>query len=418
MGQHRLAWIALLSIALLDETAQSANLQGKVTRSDTNAPVANAQIQVRGTPFQAASGADGSYLILNIPDGTFGLTCSAPGLRGTSTGAVDLAGNVTRDFSLSPPAANTATISGITRCDGNPCGKVLVQALQGNDVRGRALSALDGSYSVEGLAAGNYSVRAVAFGHLPARGSASIAEVPDAGPTGATLDLNLVSAPGGFSLTGLVGLSDNPLDRSGSQVRCNGQTPALQAMTLANGSYSLSNVPAGFVSLTASRTGYNPQTQIDILVESNRTQNFVLSKGGGSTGPETYVLSGTVRQNFPDGGMPDGGIASGPTRVGVWSLDAGFRAAVTANADGTYRISGIPAGSYQAGATREGFITRVTDPFDMNANRTLDLSLDFDPDYRAEPPAELPGCSCGTAAGSASLLLLSLLLLCRRNLRR
>ncbi|NMB75720.1 MAG: hypothetical protein GYA21_11405 [Myxococcales bacterium] len=405
---------AIFAVAFLGGAlAQGANLQGKVTRSDTNAPVENAQVQVRGTPFQAASGADGSYLILNIPDGAFGLTCSAPGLRGTSTGAVDLTGNVTRDFALSPPPADTAAISGTTTCAGTPCGKVLVQAQRNNEVRGRALSAPDGSYSIEGLSAGSYAVQAVAYGHLPARASAEITTVPDAGPAGATLDLELTPAPGGFTLSGAVGLSDNPLDRSGSQVRCNGQTPALQAVTAASGAYSLANVPAGFVSLTASRSGYNPQTQIDVLVEANLTQNFVLSKGGGGPGPTTYVLSGTVRESYPDGGAPDGGVVTGPTRVGVWSADGTFRITVTANADLTYRVSGIPAGTYQAGASREGFITQVSDPFDMNANRTLDLTLEYDPEYVTEPPTELPGCSCRTAAGSVGLLSLALaLMLC------
>lgn len=415
-SQNRVVLAAALLIWSM--AARGANLQGKVTRSDTNAPVANAQVQVRGTPFQAASGADGSYLILNIPDGACGLTCSAPGLRGTSTGAVELTGNVTRDFALAPPAADTAAISGTTTCAGTPCGKVLLQARQGNEVRGRALSAADGSYSIEGLAAGSYTVQAVAYGHLPARSTAEIAAVPDAGPAGVTLNLDLTPAPGGFTVSGVVGLSDNPLDRSGTQVRCNGQTPSLQAATIASGSYSLANVPAGFMSFTASRSGYTAQTQIDVLVEGNRTQNFVLAKSGGGTGPTTYTLSGTVRESYPDGGAPDGGVAAGPTRVGVWAADGSFRATVTANADRTYRVSGIPAGSYQAGASREGFITRVTDPFDMNANRTLDLTIEYDPGYVTDPPAEPLGCSCRTAAGSLGLLSLALVLLGLRGKSR
>ena len=56
-------------------------LQGQVTRSDSGAAVDGARVLIRGTNFMAESGADGSYSITGVPEGRFGLTCSAPNLQ-------------------------------------------------------------------------------------------------------------------------------------------------------------------------------------------------------------------------------------------------------------------------------------------------------------------------------------------------
>jgi hypothetical protein len=252
--------------------------------------------------------------------------------------------------------------------------------------------------------------------------------IPDDGaPHHLELNLNL-AAGGSYTVSGVVGLSDNPLDRSGSSVRCNGQSPAISATTATGGSYRLEGVPAGPLSFTASRSGYNSVDRIDELVTGNRTINFALSKEeNGQTDPR-HTVSGTVTLQIPDGG---GSFSPVGSRVSVWEVDGDFHKTDSTDSDGAYRIGNLPPGRYQAGADREGFTPQTTDPFDLSANRNENFTLQFDPNYDWGPGTEGddPGCSCGGlyrpgssqgGAGQAGCIftLLPFVILWRRRWRR
>jgi hypothetical protein len=200
-------------------------------------------------------------------------------------------------------------------------------------------------------------------------------------------------------------------------VRCNGQSPAISDTTSTGGSYRLEGVPAGPLSFTASRSGYNGVNRIDEVVTGNRTINFALEKDeNGQTDPR-YTVSGTVTLQIPDGGTPFSPVGS---RVSVWEVDGDFHTTDSTNADGAYRIGGLPPGRYQAGADREGFSPQTTDPFDLSANRTENFTLQFDPNYDWGPGTEGddPGCSCRTGHAGGIPPFLLLLFLWRRRWRR
>jgi hypothetical protein len=371
--------------------ASAGDLQGTVTRSDSGAAVPAARVAIRGTDYKVIADMSGHYSFSNIPDGSYGLSCAASGLRAAFTGAVWIGAGTVRDFSLDPPGADTSKIYGIASCGGSPCAGVLLYARAGNNVRGRGLSGPDGSYDVVGLGPGGYQLQGLAYGHLPVT---AVFNVPDDGvPHDLELNLNL-QAGGTYAVTGVVGLSDNPLDRSGSTVRCNGQSPALSAATTIGGSYRLEGVPAGPLSFTASKSGYLSSTRIDELISGDQTVNFALSKDeNGQTDPR-YTISGTVALQIPDGGNPASPLGS---RVSVWEVEGDFHATDSTDPDGNYSIGGLPSGRYQAGAAREGFSSQTTDPFDLSANRTENFTLQLDPDYDWGPGAEGDdaGCSCG-----------------------
>lgn len=388
--------------------ALAGSLSGQVTRSDTGATLSGALVVVRGTALIAITDSAGNYSLPTVPNGSYGLTCSSPGMRGAATGAVWIGAGATHDFVLDPPAA-AGVIQGVASCAGTPCQGIVLSARQGTRTRGLTISQAGGNYSLVGLEAGDYDLRAQKYAFLPNTATLTIPEPGDAGSQPVVQDINL-AAGGSYTLSGVVALSDNPLDRSGSTVRCNGQDPALTTTTNTGGSYSLSGVPAGPLSFTALRTGYRSDTHIDVQMTADRSLDFVLEvDGGGSTEP-TFSLSGTVGLGTLDGGTPP---APAGSHVSIWSTAGQFKRQTITDDNGNFDIDGIPAGSYQAGASREGYLTKVADEFDMQANRGMDFNLEPDPDYDWGPGQAGPGngCGCGSneAAGS-SLLLLSLLL--------
>jgi hypothetical protein len=394
--------------------AGAGDLSGTVTRSDTGAAVPAARVAIRGTGYTAITDTGGRYSFPSVPNGSYGLSCDAAGLRAEFTGAVWIGAGATRDFSLDPPGADTSRIHGVASCAGTPCAGVLLYAREGGNVRGRGLSGPDGSYDVVGLGPGGYELRGLAYGHLPA---AALFSISDDGAIH-DLEVNINLSPGGtYTVTGVVGLSDNPLDRSGSTVRCNGQSPAISQTTATGGSYRLEGVPAGPLSFTASRSGYQSSTRIDELVTANLTLNFALEKDeNGQTDPR-YTISGAVSLQIPDGGTPVSPLGS---RVSVWEPDGDFHTTDSTDAEGNYRIGGLPPGRYRAGAAREGFSSQAIDPFDLSGNRTENFTLQFDPDYDWGPgtQGDDAGCSCGGTPGAAGLPCLLLPILWIRRWRR
>ncbi|MBL0939772.1 MAG: TonB-dependent receptor [Gemmatimonadaceae bacterium] len=76
--------IGVLPMASTSAAAQSGSITGKVTDAASGRPIENAQIQAQltgGQAYGAISGADGSFRVVNLPDGSYTVTVRALGFE-------------------------------------------------------------------------------------------------------------------------------------------------------------------------------------------------------------------------------------------------------------------------------------------------------------------------------------------------
>ncbi len=146
-----------------------------------------------------------------------------------------------------------------------------------------------------------------------------------------TKQYTFASATG--SIKGTVTDSSSHLPLSGATVSCS----CGNATTIADGTYTIGNVPTGTYSLTASATNYTAQSVANVTVSANTatTQNFALGTARGS-------ISGTVSDastNSPIAG------ASVSCACGNVTTDANGRYSYPSLAPGGYNLS-VSASGY------------------------------------------------------------------------
>ena len=97
-------------------------------------------------------------LSINQPGNGYTLTASASGLAGATSNA----------FNITPPSSTGIVAGVITRVsNGAQITGALVEAYQGEAVRGTAVTNSSGSYAITGLAAGSYIVRSLLYRLVP-----------------------------------------------------------------------------------------------------------------------------------------------------------------------------------------------------------------------------------------------------------
>ncbi len=153
----------------------TGGISGRISGEDGVA-LGGATVAVTGTGgfggMEVTTGADGTYAATGLADGTYWVNASAAGhmslyfphasdLSGAAPVTV-AGGAVTGSIDVALPLAGA--ISGrVTAADGAPAPEVIVTATAGART-GAASTAVDGSYTIDGLAAGDYTVAFAAAG--------------------------------------------------------------------------------------------------------------------------------------------------------------------------------------------------------------------------------------------------------------
>jgi hypothetical protein len=391
-----------VTVILGEATAINAALAGAAAISGTvtdaggaHHVLANVWVEVyspsRDNGWGTETDADGRYTLTGLPAGTDYRVCfTASGARG---GSSDALGYLEQCYN-GQPTSNEATpvsvtigentsgidaaLAGATAIEGKVTdaggthrglGEVWVNVSSvSTGAGGGAITAADGSYSVTGLPAGtDYQV---CFDASGATGGSSMTgyidrcynNQPMETPTPVTATLGTATTGINAALAGAGALSGTVTDAGGSQGLATVYVDVISsstgsgggAITAADGSYTVAGLPAGTdyqvcfsgsgaTGGSSAATGYVDEcydnqptsgtpTPVAVTTGATRTGTNAALAGAGA-------LSGTVT----DAGGTHHGLANVAVAVFSPSTDAGWGA--TTAADGSYTVTGLPAGT-------------------------------------------------------------------------
>lgn len=315
-------------------------VSGNVTNISTGGVIAGAT--VKWNTVSTTSNSAGAYTINNVTGGSQGLTASASGYLPV-TSSVTVSGGATLNFQLS--TAGKITVNVVTSA-GAPANGATV-----NITGGVIATNITGTTNTSGLFAsnwipiGNYSVA------VTNAGSKTVTAVT--GQT-STVTFNQQSVPPGTVAGTVTDSANNPLNGasvvSGSSI----------TTTAADGTYTLTSVPAGAATVTASLTGYQSASQtVNVSSNATITANFALAAA--PPPPPTGTVSGTVTN-----------ISNGVALAGAtvqWNTTT-----ATANGSGVYTLNNVTSGTQTITASATGYLPRSAS-VNVSGSTTLNFQL-------------------------------------------
>ncbi len=263
--------------------------------------------------------------------------------------------SVARIIQITQNGGATGTLTGtVTNTSGAPLdnAQVMTGTVSAN-------TALDGTYTLNSVNAGSTTVTASLSGYQSASQDVTVT----AGSSASVPPLQLAPVGPG-NITGTV------VDGSGNAIAGATVTgAALTAATSSTGVYSLTNIPAGSIALTASAAGYQPVSETVMVTAGNTTPApamTLISNNGNVTGKVTdssnHAISGAT-VSF------GGGTA-------------------TTDATGTYNFTNIPAGTIQLVASAAGFQS-------VTQNVTVTAGITTTANFALTPASSSPGTVTG-----------------------
>ena len=282
--------------------------------------------------------ANGNYSVSGLPNGSYTVTPSKAGYAFTQASksvvisGADSSGN---DFtSTAVLYAVTGTVSGAVTAG-------VTVTVAGTTEAGNAfttsMTTTSGSYSVPNIPNGSYTVTPARTGYSFAPVSSAV--TVNAGNASIAAFTSTIDSSVMFNLTGTV--SGNI--KAGVIINVTGAASG-SASTLADGTYTVPNLPNGAYTVSASKPGYTFSTDIATSIDGadSSGNNFTASA-------LLYSISGMVSGDLRSGvtitvtGTTEGGVAFSPIET-------------TTSGDGSYSIAGVPNGDYTVVAAQPGYL--------------------------------------------------------------
>jgi len=323
-------WDTYFGNGLVDAAAAASlpnatgNISGTVTDNYSGSPIANVTVTAGG--YSTNTAYNGTYIIDDLPAGTYTVTASASSYMRESKMGVVVSKNHTItgvDFDL---VRSTGAISGMVMDDGTGAPIVNATVTAGGYSTN---TAYNGTYIIDNLPVGTYSVIASASSYT---GKPIIGIIVSKNQTAAGIDFELVKSIG--VITGTI--TD---DGTGSPIENVRVTAGSYSTTTApDGTYTLVDIPVGTYIVTSLASGYVDESQMGVVVRNNQVTtgiNFALVKSTGT-------ISGMVTE-----------ISTGAP-IAHATITANGYSTTTAD-DGTYTLTDLPVGSYTITASASGY---------------------------------------------------------------
>ncbi len=364
---HLEAGVIKVVIFVMKPVAASAGKIHGTVKDSAAAALANATVRAKSgaAVVYAKTDSAGAYVLAGLAPGSYELKCGLAdyGL-GEATVTVAAGQDVEQNFVLEKVTATLGSITGQVK---STDGKVIVGALVGTNAGGKPTSAKsnsDGKYQINDVPAGTYKVYCGADGYQPT----SVENVVVVASQATTQDFTLtaVSTPVTGVIEGAVKDADGkPI--AGAKVAAavatssRGGRPntAGSAVTGSEGRYRIPDLAAGTYTLTCSKDGYQTATG-DATVEAGKavTRDFVLT----STQAATGTLVGRVTGS-------DGKPVAG-ARIGVGQQSGSYTKYGSTDDSGAYRLTGLPAGTYNVVAAKDGYQSSTATGVVITAGQT------------------------------------------------
>ncbi len=327
-------------------TLSRGNIWGTATLEDEDNH-GSILIEVRGTANSAVTNSLGEFFVQGVPVGSYTLVASKYGFTSPSVTDVNVVANRTVELEDLLLQTNPATVSGFYLLEGANDHSGITVTLDRTGLE--AQTATDGSFSIEGVIAGDYTVTGDHTGFEP-KTSTIFSVTPGEAKTLTPLRLALSRG----AITGLVQM-EGVEDHGGALIEV--QDSPHSAVSTSTGEFIVQGVPEGLHTVVISKPSFVSAVIEGVDVPAN--QEF-------DVGTQTLLAnSGSVS------GMAilEGEIAHAGTIV---TLD-GSGLQTTTEADGAFALNGLMAGTYSLTFSHAGYRIHTTAMFTLGPGDALEM---------------------------------------------
>ena len=322
-------------------------IQGVITDSSNGNPLSGVDITITGVSvWTITTSSDGAYRITDITPRTVTLTASKRGYTTVSgAGSVTAGGTLVFSPSLStvPPTATTGDLKG-----------VVIDSTTGLLIAGATISAQGpksyavttssfGAFSISAIEPGSYTVAVTALGYTGLIYTVTI--IAGVATDMGTIRLSL--APSAGTVQGIVKDASTGLALSGVTITVTGDT-TWTAATGPDGSYQITGIMPGAVSISASKTGYYTVSGTGTVAAGG---TLIFSPSLSTTPPTvtTGDLKGSVVDNST--GQPIQGATVFVTAARSYTATTGIH--------GDFSLTGIYPGTYTVTVSTVGYLSQT-----------------------------------------------------------
>lgn len=240
------------------------NVTGQVVNG-SGAAVSGATITAQG--ISTTTDTSGNYTLANLPAGTTTITASATGFA-NATASVTVTAGTTVTAPTITLGSNSGSVSGTVK---SSTGAAIAGASVGYG-GGSTTTSSTGTYSLTGVPAGTIQLVASASGF-----QSSTQNVTITGGANTTANFTLTAASGGGTVTGKITNASSGAAVAGATVSWSGGSTTSNT----SGVYTLTNVTAGTIKVTAGKTGYLSRTlSVGVTSGTTSTLNIPIATAG------------------------------------------------------------------------------------------------------------------------------------------